>query len=63
MGNKCNFIKTHDSKIAEILRNSGYTELTETGSKYFCFVNDGNMNFDESKIEQTKLKYTNVLCI
>lgn len=63
MGNKFNFIKTHDSKVAEILRQSGYTELTETGSKYYCFVNDGKMNFEKLDIEKERLNFTNILCI
>lgn len=60
--NKTNFVKTKDKKIADILRASGYTEITESSSEYFSFINDGKMNFDNN-FDVKKIIYTNVMCL
>lgn len=59
---KMQFIRTTDESTAEILRNSGYTELTESSSATYCFINDGKMVFGEDEVK-SKLVYSNVLCI
>lgn len=62
MQQKTNFIKTKDKKIRDVLLASGYTEITETGSDYFCFINDGKLKFEQN-IDTKKLIYTNVMCL
>lgn len=60
---KMQFVRTTDESTAEILRNSGYTELTEPSSATYCFINDGKMIFEEGKDIDSKIVYTNMLCI
>ena len=58
---KMQFLKTNNADVAEQLRKSGYTELTEQSTTCYCFLNDGKLTFDtETKKEIT---YTNILCI
>ena len=57
---KMHFLKTNDKQVAEQLRQNGFTELTETLSTCYCFINDGKMTFDA---EKNGCVYTNVLCI
>lgn len=59
--NKMKFIKTSDRDTAQYLRECGYTELTESSSTSYCFVNDGKMVFGDG--ENSKIVYSNVLCI
>lgn len=59
--NKMNFIRTTDESTAAKLRSLGYTELTEPSSTSYCFINDGKMVFEEG--ENSKIVYSNVLCI
>lgn len=63
MNNKSDmkFIRTENIETAHKLRYEGYTEITESGSKYFCFLNDGKkLNFDA---EENGIVYTNLLCL
>jgi hypothetical protein len=56
-----NFIKTENLETRHKLLYEGYTEITEPGSKYYCFLNDGNkLNFDA---EENGIVYTNLLCL
>lgn len=55
---KRNFIKTTDPETAQLLRESGFTELTENNTKTFCFINDGKLLFETNK---GNCIYTNVL--
>lgn len=59
---KMNFIRTTDESTAEQLRSFGYTELTESSSATYCFINDGKMMFEEDEVK-SKIVYSNVLCI
>ena len=59
---KMKFIKTSDRDTAQYLRECGYTELTESSSATYCFINDGKMVFGEDEVK-SKLVYSNVLCI
>lgn len=55
------FIRTDSLETAHKLKYEGYTEITEPGSKYYCFLNDGNkLNFDA---EENGIVYTNLLCL
>lgn len=60
MDKKYNFIKTSDKHTAELLRQNGYTELTEPNSKTFCFINNGHKLMNE---QLNCFTYTNVLSI
>ena len=55
------FVRTTDPDMAAKLRSLGYTELTESSSTSYCFINDGKMVFEEG--ENSKIVYSNVLCI
>lgn len=59
---KSNFVKTKDKKIRDVLLASGFTEITETGSEYFSFINDGIIKFDKD-MDAKKVIYTNVMCL
>lgn len=63
--NKMQFIRTSDEDTAKILRDSGYTELTEQSSICYCFLNNGILTFDEETNEKINknICYTNILCI
>ena len=55
------FIKTSDKETADKLRTLGFTEITESGSDTFCFLNDAQkLTFDA---EQYNAVYSNVLCM
>lgn len=55
------FIRTDNVETANKLRYEGYTEITESGSKHFCFLNDGKkLNFNA---EENGIVYTNLLCL
>lgn len=55
------FIKTVNTETAHKLRYEGFTEITEPGSKSFCFINDGKkLTFDAEKYDAV---YTNILCL
>lgn len=55
------FIRTTNVETAHKLRHMGYTELTDSDNKFFCFLNDGKqLNFNA---EENGIVYTNVLCI
>lgn len=60
---KMQFLKTTDSSTAEMLRNSGYTELTEPSTTCYCFLNDGKLTFDGNEEIIKNIHYTNMLCI
>ena len=55
------FLKTSNKETADKLRNLGFTELTESSSSTFCFINDGKkLTFDAEKDDAI---YTNILCL
>ena len=60
---KMQFVRTTDESTAEILRNLGYTELTEQSTTCYCFLNDGKLTFDENEEMTKKMHFTNMLCI
>lgn len=61
--NKMQFIRTTDESTAKILRDSGYTELTEQSTKCYCFLNNGKLMFDENEELIKNIHFTNILCI
>ena len=60
---KMQCIRTHNKVTAEILRNSGYTELTEQSSTCYCFLNNGKLTFDDNEEINKNVHFTNILCI
>ena len=57
---KKNFIRTSDKETADKLRKAGFSEISESSTSSFCFVNDGKMNFsseDEKNIVFTDKLY------
>lgn len=60
---KMQFVRTTDESTAEILRNLGYTELTEQSTTCYCFLNDGKLTFDCDEEMTKKIHFTNVMCI
>ena len=63
MENKENmkFLRTDNVETAHKLRYEGYTELTEPGSKHYCFLNDGKkLTFDA---EENGIVFSNLLCL
>lgn len=55
------FLRTDNVETAHKLRYEGYTELTEPGSKSFCFLNDGKkLRFNA---EENGIVYSNILCL
>lgn len=55
------FLKTSNKETADKLRSLGFTELTESSSSTFCFINDGKkLTFDAEKNDAV---YTNILCL
>lgn len=59
--NEMKFIRTDNEETRTMLIESGYTEITESGSKSFCFLNDGKkLNFST---EDKGIVYTNILCL
>lgn len=60
---KTQFIKTSDESTAEMLRKANFTELTETSSTTYCFLNDGKLTFEGNEEISKKIMFTNVLCV
>ena len=60
---KTNFIRTTDAGVAQQLRESGFTELTEQSTTCYCFLNNGKLTFDENEEMTKKMHFTNMLCI
>lgn len=60
---KMQFLKTNNADVAEQLRKSGYTELTEKSTTSYCFLNDGKLTFDCDEEMTKKIHFTNVMCI
>ena len=58
MNRDMKFIKTTDVETAKKLRMLGFTELTESNSSVYCFINNGNLTFDA---EKNNCVYTNLL--
>ncbi len=56
------FIKTADKSTADNLKAIGYQELRFEDGVY-TFLNDSNKIRFSSDIDQSKIKFTNVLCI
>lgn len=61
MNNRDLFIKTSDTETASHLRSAGFRELEKEG-KYFVFANVNTLTFSD-KIDQSKISYSNKLCI
>lgn len=53
---KKTFIRTSDENTAEKLRQSGFTEMKESSTTSYCFLNDGKLNF--SLEEEKNIVYT-----
>ena len=60
---KAKFIKTSDPLVADQLRKLHFTELTESGTKGYCFINNGLIVFDENLVDTSKIQYTNIMCL
>ena len=56
-----NFIKTSDEETANMLRKFLH-EVSMENNKYYVFVNDSTMKFD-NKIDNNTVIYTNKMCI
>ena len=56
---KKNFIRTSDEDTAEKLRKAGFTELKESSTSSYCFLNDGKLTF--SSEDEQNIVYTNKL--
>lgn len=56
------FIFTYDKGIREQLITLGLIEV-QTPAHFYMFVNDFKMNFTDSDIDMSKLKFTNTMCI
>lgn len=55
------FIRTSDGDTAKLLRDCGYTEITERNTGTYCFINDcRKINFD---IAEKEVIFTNTLCL
>ena len=61
MSKKC-FIRTSDKDTAEQLRYYLNEVQQDKNSKYWVFVNDSTMKFSDN-IDQSKITYTDKLCI
>ena len=53
---KKTFIRTSDEATAKKLRESGFSELKESSTTSYCFLNDGTANF--SKDDELNMVYT-----
>jgi len=53
---KKNFVKTKDQKTAELLKQNGYTFVSQEGDVY-TFINDGHASFDVKE----RVVFTNIL--
>ena len=56
------FIFTYDKEVREQLITLGYIEV-QTPAHFYMFVNDFKMNFADSDVDVSKLKFTNVMCV
>lgn len=56
---KKSFIRTSDKETAEKLRKAGFSEITESSTSSFCFVNDGKITF--SSEDEKNIVYTDKL--
>ena len=56
------FIHTSDEDTREKLLSLGFTEITESGMKGYCFINNGRLTFENDDIKD-KIAYTNILCL
>lgn len=54
-------IQTSDEATAQRLRDEGLVELEKQG-KFYIFINENKLAFS-SNVDQSKLNYTNKLCI
>ena len=54
------FICTNSKDVRDKLVSYGFTEITETNSPTFCFINNGKMTFD---INPKDIVYTNIMCL
>ena len=59
MARKKNFIRTSDGDTAEKLRKAGFTEINESSTNSYCFLNDGKLNFSSDEVEN--IVYTDKL--
>lgn len=57
-----NFIKTRDLSTYEKLKSEGFQEINSTEPGVYVFLNCKKINFSDD-IDQSKIKYTNTLCI
>lgn len=56
-----NFLRTDNPETRSKLLYEGYTEITEPGSKHYCFLNDGKkLKFDA---EENGIVFTNIICL
>ena len=58
--NKMNFVRTSDEQTKKELEK--YLNFVSYDGKYWTFVNDCTVNFSKG-VDQSKLTYTNKLCI
>lgn len=56
------FIFTYDKKTREQLIMLGLIEV-QTPAHFYMFVNDFKMNFTDSEVDVSKLKFTNIMCV
>ena len=56
---KKSFIWTSDKETAEKLRKAGFSEIIESSTSSFCFVNDGKITF--SSEDEKNIVYTDKL--
>lgn len=56
------FIHTSDEDMREKLLSLGFTEITESGTNGYCFINNGRLTFENDDIKD-KIAYTNILCL
>lgn len=60
MATKCNFIVTHDKKVADNMILSGFQVVSHVGNVY-TFLNKPPKHFSFSGTDKTKVIYTNTL--
>ena len=53
---KMSFIRTTDADTAKLLRTCGYTEMTESSSAGYCFLNNGKLMFEEDDEKSEEIK-------
>ena len=57
---KKTFVRTSDEATAKRLREAGFTELKESSTTSYCFLNDGKLKFsseDEKNVIYTDKMY------